>query len=189
MAASTSHMEELPKIFQFKVTLARLKPSVWRRVQVPATFNFWDLHITLQDLMGWSDYHLHKFDMKNPKTGFRVTIGVPFPGDEFNETIHEKVTKISDYFVAVKDSAKYEYDFGSTWEFKIVLEKILPAVPGTQYPKCTGGRTTSPPEDEPPEPESGSESGDEDSEEPVKFDPKLVKFDNSEKRWRNACYN
>lgn len=181
MSASTS-TETLPKIFQFKITLIGPKPSVWRRVQVPSTFNFWDLHITLQDAMGWEDYHLHKFEIKNPKTGTNTTIGVPcYDGDD---TIHEKTTQLVDYFVTVNCTAKYQYDFGFSWDHKIVLEKILDAIPGTQYPKCTAGKTACPPEDG--NPESGEE--DEDEEKP-KFDPKLVKFDNSEKRWREACYN
>lgn len=187
MAASTSRMEgKLPRIFEFKITLLGPKPKVWRRVQVPDTFNFWDLHVTIQDAMGWEDYHLHKFEIKNPKTGYCETIGVPMSGYDFDEfkTTHEKFTKISDYFKAVNDSAKYQYDFGIGWDHSIVLEKILPAVPGTQYPICTAGKTACPAEDG-----NDPESGEEDYEKPAKFDPKSVKFDNSEKRWKSACYN
>ena len=48
-------------IYQFKVTLLEIEPAIWRRLQVPATYSFWDLYVTFQDAMGWLDYHLHEF--------------------------------------------------------------------------------------------------------------------------------
>ena len=41
----------------------------------------------------------------------------------------------------------YTYDFGDGWEHGIVLEKQLPADPGTTYPVCTDGKLACPPED------------------------------------------
>jgi hypothetical protein len=40
-------------IYQFKVTLRGSKPPIWRRIQVPANYNFWDLHVAIADVMGW----------------------------------------------------------------------------------------------------------------------------------------
>jgi hypothetical protein len=28
---------------------------------VPAAYSFWDLHVAIQDAMGWHDVHLHEF--------------------------------------------------------------------------------------------------------------------------------
>jgi hypothetical protein len=42
---------------------------------------------------------------------------------------------------------RYTYDFGDDWEHDIVLEKILPADPGTAYPVCLAGKGACPPED------------------------------------------
>ena len=50
-----------PKIYQLKVTLKRVRPPVWRRIQVPADLLLSELHDVLQDAMGWSNYHLHAF--------------------------------------------------------------------------------------------------------------------------------
>jgi hypothetical protein len=47
--------------FQYKVTLLGIEPPVWRRIQVPAKYSFWDLHVAIQDATGWLDYHLHAF--------------------------------------------------------------------------------------------------------------------------------
>ncbi len=47
--------------------------------------------------------------------------------------------------VARAERAKvvYSYDFGDDWRHDIVVEKIIPAVPGVAYPRCTGGRRSS----------------------------------------------
>jgi hypothetical protein len=39
-------------IYQFKVTLLEIEPAIWRRLQVPATYSFWDLYVAFQDAMG-----------------------------------------------------------------------------------------------------------------------------------------
>ena len=41
-------------------TLEDIKPLIWRRIQVPETHTFWDLHVAIQDVMGWKDYHLYE---------------------------------------------------------------------------------------------------------------------------------
>ncbi len=48
-------------IYQIKVTLEYSKPPIWRRIQVPGDINLRKLHRILQEVMGWSDYHLHQF--------------------------------------------------------------------------------------------------------------------------------
>ena len=44
-------------VYQFKITLEGAKPPIWRRIQVPETYTFWDLHVAIQDAMGWGDHH------------------------------------------------------------------------------------------------------------------------------------
>ena len=56
------------KVYQFKVSLKGIRPLIWRRIQVPETYSFWDLHVAIQDSMGWSDYHLHHFEIENPRS-------------------------------------------------------------------------------------------------------------------------
>jgi len=48
-------------IFQFEISLPEITPTVWRRIQVPAKYTFWDFHVAIQDSMGWFDCHLHAF--------------------------------------------------------------------------------------------------------------------------------
>jgi hypothetical protein len=48
-------------MLQYLVVLAGTDPLVWRRIRVPAAYSFWDLHVAIQDAMGWHDVHLHEF--------------------------------------------------------------------------------------------------------------------------------
>ncbi|GEM_PF-5178876 len=42
-------------VFQFKIELVGIEPTIWRKFEVPADANFWDLHVAIQDCMGWLD--------------------------------------------------------------------------------------------------------------------------------------
>lgn len=96
------------QVFQFKVVLKDIAPPIWRRIQVPSTYRFWDLHVAIQDAMGWHDAHLHAFRILNPATGMRETIGVPdenFP-DVF-PTLSGWDVQIARYFSRDNASADY----------------------------------------------------------------------------------
>ena len=69
-------------VYQFKITLGDILPAIWRRIQVPMNYSFWDLHVALQDSMGWLDYHLHMFRFRKPHKRAAVEIGIP--GDEMD---------------------------------------------------------------------------------------------------------
>lgn len=52
-------------VLQFKITLNDSEPKIWRRIQVPDTYTFWDLHCAIQNAMGWTNSHLHAFYITN----------------------------------------------------------------------------------------------------------------------------
>jgi len=137
------------KVYQLKITLKGIKPPIWRRIQVSETYTFWDLHVAIQDAMGWKDYHLHEFEMRHPSTGENVRIGTPNEKTEFfrQEIISEHEQKIADWFSMENRIANYTYDFGDNWEHKIQLEKILSQDKNIEYPVCIAGKRACPPED------------------------------------------
>ena len=137
------------QVYQFKITLKGTKPPIWRRILVPETYTFWDLHVAIQDAMGWEDYHLHEFTLLSPKTGRKVKIGIPSDEDvDYGwEVLAEWNQKIAHYFSLDNSKADYVYDFGDGWEHSIKLEKILPRETGVAYPRCIDGRGACPPED------------------------------------------
>lgn len=137
------------KVYQFKITLKGIKPPIWRRIQVPETYTFRDLHVAIQDAMGWENYHLHEFEIHHPSTGEKSRIGIPTEEATFfgYEIIPEHKQKIADWFSMENRTANYTYDFGDNWKHKIQLEKILPRDKNTEYPVCIAGKRACPPED------------------------------------------
>jgi hypothetical protein len=195
-------------IYQFKVTLKDIEPPIWRRVQVPAKYSFWDLHVAIQDAMGWLDYHLHAFRIHRPHKSKMIEIGIPDDEVADNVVLPGWDIPISDYFTEPGKAASYEYDFGDGWEHEVLIEGILLKKKGSKYPRCIAGERACPPED------CGSVPGyyrlldiirnpnhDEYQEtidwlkghvknyypyEPDDFNPGQVRFDNPRKRWQIA---
>ena len=191
-------------MLQFKIELKRIEPLIWRRIQVPADYNFWDLHVAIQDAMGWSDSHLHYFTIKGKSKRNARDIGIPdfYYIDEDLEVWPGWEIPVVEYFNDLGVEANYLYDYGDYWEHFVQLEGYIYNNRRTKPPFCVGGERACPPED------CGGVDGyyklleilsnpkhDEYEEmkiwagkdwDPEKFDPNEVKFDNPYKRWRNA---
>ncbi|GAB6182801.1 plasmid pRiA4b ORF-3 family protein [Thermodesulfovibrio hydrogeniphilus] len=134
-------------VYQFKITLLGIKPPIWRRIQVPENYSFWDLHVAIQDAMGRTDTHLHMFLIKDPKTGGAMKIGISDNDFSFKPILAGWKQKIKKLFSPYNIIATYIYDFGDNWHHQIKLEKILPRKEGIKYPICIAGKRACPPED------------------------------------------
>ena len=134
------------QVYQFKVTLKDVKPPIWRRIQVPSTYSFWDLHIAIQDAMGWLDCHLHEFRVKDV-SGQMLSFGIPDEDFGDDDILPGWKHKISKYLSLVRPTFEYVYDFGDDWRHKVELEAVLPAEPKATYPCCIKGKRACPPED------------------------------------------
>jgi len=127
-------------VYQIKVTLRGIRPSIWRRFIVPKNISLHKFHIILQVVMGWSNSHLYQFRVGN------IYYGIP--DDEWGMEIKsDKSIKLEDILMESKDRIIYEYDFGDSWEHDVVLEKILPKDNGIKYPYVVKGKGACPPED------------------------------------------
>jgi len=134
-------------IFQFRFELVGIEPLIWRCVQVPSKYSFWDLHVAIQDSMGWLDYHLHAFPVRMPRKRKLVEIGIP-TDDYYDEPVLPGwEIPITEYFTEPGKSAPYRYDFGDGWDHDVLLEGILLKEEGVRYPKCVAGERACPPED------------------------------------------
>src|SRR5688500_1713676 len=78
------------EILRFKVQLRDIRPAIWRRIEVAAGHTFWDLHVAIQDAMGWLDSHLHAFYIKARLTLVGVALGLTRPCG--SDTDHDVVT-------------------------------------------------------------------------------------------------
>lgn len=70
-------------IYRFAIELKDIEPSIYRVIDVPAEYSFWDLHVAVQDAMGWKDCHLHAFRVTLPKMKIPNVIGIP--DDEYED--------------------------------------------------------------------------------------------------------
>jgi hypothetical protein len=133
---------------EFKITLRDIKPAIWRRIQVPHTYTFWDFHVAIQDAMGWDDMHLHGFDVKEPISGHEIDVGIP--GEEWDaetKTLPGWLVPVALFFTVLNRKGVYTYDYGDDWRHNILLEKIAPIEKGASYPRCVAGKRACPPED------------------------------------------
>jgi hypothetical protein len=132
--------------YQLKIVLVGTKPPVWRRLQVPGNANLGWLHAVLQVAMGWTNSHLHLFEVDDsrytdPRQSDDMDLGVEPDRDEAKATLMQVASKAGAKF-------SYEYDFGDSWEHKIHLEKILPPDPSVATTAiCLDGERSCPPED------------------------------------------
>jgi hypothetical protein len=134
-------------VHQVLVVLVDTDPLVWRRIQVPGRYSFWDFHVAIQDAMGWEDYHLHEFTVPLGGGGTR-RIGIP--DDECSEERPTEAGWDVGLSEVLKDGAlpiRYLYDFGDNWERVVVHEGTWRAERGVRYPRCVSGGRACPPED------------------------------------------
>ncbi len=189
-------------VFQFKITLLEVVPIVWRRIQISDLCSFWDLHVAIQDVMGWEDRHLHNFEVNHSIEKGKKHMGIPADDDfDIYDTLPSWDYRVRDYLV-INDQFIYSYDFGDGWKHRIEYEGLHEKKSDLKYPICVTGESACPPEDvggpygyerfikaitTPRHPKRQSLlqwiGGKFD---PAKFDPKKVKFDNPSRRWHKA---
>jgi hypothetical protein len=131
-------------IVQLKITLKGTKPPIWRRVLVDKTTTFEQLHHIIQLSMGWTNSHLHEFEIN----GYRISEPNEDLDEEFGDNFIDASTVTLDSIItATKEKFNYYYDFGDNWHHQIIVEKFLPRNIKTKYPICIDGKLNCPPED------------------------------------------
>ena len=191
-------------VHQFLVVLSGTDPLVGAASRCPRII-VWDLHVAIQDAMGWQDYHLHEFRLLDAAEHKVVSIGIPTDDD----------LKIA--LSCPGGRCPYlSSSIGGTGTLRPRHMRTTSAMTGStssfmrassqrddrKYPRCTAGEGRCPPED------CGGVHGyaeflqviaDPDHEEhestlrwaggqfdPEAFDPATVKFDDPKKRWKKA---
>lgn len=128
---------------QFKIQLSNLsKPTVWRRVLVPADYTFDEFHSVIQVSFGWGFAHLYQFSPQG--YGSQPLIAEISDEDWEEPDFDARKTKLKSIFKTENQKFTYIYDFGDDWIHKITLEKILKEK--ITSPKCLKGQGKCPPE-------------------------------------------
>lgn len=134
-AVATTH-----RVFQLRVSLEDTDPEVWRRILVPGAARLATLHLVLQGAMGWTDSHLHRFEVEG------ATYGMDTEDWDDDDATDETEVTVSEVLHG-RRCALYEYDFGDSWRHEVVVEKEWPVRLGLKHAVCLGGENACPPED------------------------------------------
>jgi len=138
--------KNMPRYFEFEVSLQEIQPRIWRRLLVRTTATFAQLHSAIQESFGWQNYHLYEFRM--PTFQGRPIAGLP-GGEEYERpTPDARQVKLSSYFSGrlVVEWCEYVYDFGDDWVHEVKLVAIRSEKESFRR-RLLAGERSAPPED------------------------------------------
>ena len=124
-----------------KITLNKTNPAIWRKVLVPSSVTFFDLHHIIQISMGWKNSHLFEFQVDDYKIGYID------PNEAFEDIADASEVMLDLLLMKEGFTFTYLYDFGDNWQHTVEVEKILEKENDKVYPVCTEGHLACPPED------------------------------------------
>jgi hypothetical protein len=127
---------------QLRVELQDVKPLIWRRILVPEAITLTKLHVALQWAMGWTNSHLHEYEIARQRYGI---IDENWPDDE--PIIDERRVRLKPLIETGLRRFIYLYDFGDHWEHVVTVEDLVMPKPDTPPVQCTAGENACPPED------------------------------------------
>lgn len=106
--------------FVLRVELDDTEPPVWRRLRAPSDVTLAAMHDVLQLAMGWTDSHLHHFQIDDDTAPFLTDFDI----EEGDEGVAEADVRLDEVVAEVGDAVVYAYDFGDGWRHTAVLEAI-----------------------------------------------------------------
>lgn len=121
---------------ELKIKLLNVKPAVSRTIRVPMTIRYDQLHVLIQLIFGWQNYHMYSFQPKGQDMEYQA---------QTTDMDFGPVTLAKAAFVYPDVSINkilYTYDFGQNWEHEISLTKKLTfsELNNPQLPYCVTGR-------------------------------------------------
>lgn len=131
------------RVYQLRIELQYIEPSVWRTILVPETLTLSRLDRVVQVSMGWTNSHLHAWRIGGQR------YGVPDPEWQApGQVLDERQFTVGALLGERIDEFVYDYDFGDGWEHRVVVEKRLAAdLERNTWPMCIAGANACPPED------------------------------------------
>jgi hypothetical protein len=103
-------------VFEFKVSLGR----VWRRIAIPAANSLEELAQTILAAFEFDDDHLYEFRLRS-RQGREFTVTHPYIDESDYATDEFAIGMLP---LDEGDTMEYLFDFGESWLFHIMLERI-----------------------------------------------------------------
>src|SRR5919112_6802849 len=100
------------KVFELEIVLQQVEPPVRRRVQVPGEIDLAVLHEVVQSVMGWTNSHLHEFEIDGQRYGIPDS---DWDGQGVTDEAKSKLFRL----VRQGDWFGYLYDFGDNWAHRL----------------------------------------------------------------------
>ena len=113
----STHNKNSVEIYQLRIWLKRISPTIWRRILVRSDSSIADLHYIIQIAMGWSDSYLHQFVIHGKRYGIARDGGMWFLDNPNQLLLRNLHFHINQRFI-------YEYNFTTrsvdgTWAITI----------------------------------------------------------------------
>ncbi len=131
---------------QIRVALDDIEPPVWRRLVVPLGTTLAELHYIIQAAMGWTDSHMHEFEIGGLSYGDIEVLSAERTYDDARVCDANEV-RLRDFSRQPGTSFKYVYDYGDNWRHTVTFEKVLAVKPAPKTATCIEGARSCPPED------------------------------------------
>jgi hypothetical protein len=143
---------DMPRYFEFSVSLRHVLPRPWRRFRLRASATYEDLHDAIADAAGWSGTHLYAFVLD--RFGGEVVVAPPDPDGRPLElfdavSVSAERMRLARHFGAdfgLVTTCTYFYDFGDGWEADVLLHDLV-ELPGRARRMLVGAEHPWPPED------------------------------------------
>ena len=132
----------MPKLYEIRVELLDVEPSVWRNISVPDDMPLVGLSAVIQGSVGWQASHLFAFEID----GRRYDI-------KFDDDDLDGERSVAMEGVILRDvlkpgvEAMFQYDFGDDWWHRLDVIEHREIAKGDKPPRCLGGERAGPPED------------------------------------------
>lgn len=117
-------MAKAATIYTVKILIYEIEPTIWRRISVPGTATFKQLHLALQKAMGWEDKELHEFRYGKGKNLIDV---IATPDDEIivgGKFSDERELTLDAFLNKRRTPVRmlYRYDFTEDWVHELTFE-------------------------------------------------------------------
>jgi len=128
------------RVFQLRVELDGISPTVWRRLMVSARASLHELHLVIERAMGREPDIAYQFDVDGVL--YIDAADDPPPGREADATSLESL--------ALHPGARFLHvaeNLGEPWRHVLTLEQAVPRLVGQRLPACVAGARAAPPDD------------------------------------------
>lgn len=132
----------LDEIATIRIELADTDPPIWREVDVATSISLKALHAVIQAAFGWRNCHLWEFSLGKRRFG-------PPSDEDWREEPLGDASKVhlADLLGPRRTTIDYLYDFGDSWEHRLIVSNVRAGDPDRSYPRYVGGERNGPPED------------------------------------------